>query len=386
MKLINHSYVLPYLAGEKQNRGLYSALESAAQLSFERGKKELTKIISEKSRSETTNENEKKVVVFECLLVGVLWICHAEKAMASRESSLSDLKHLIKVAKSKTSSDILRKSYYSFRNHQLTIDISGKAYPLDLSLESFNKFMKWLNATEEYNYELKVIDDWYKYWLKAGKSQFLFDMNAILRYALAFEDICNKELSGFFNKEYFETEVHNISKAREDYFQVTKPISEYYLNGIGAVWMNNLNKQAFDAHKNKLVMAPGCMRPKNGTDCKASREGEYLRCNKCNTSCNINKLVHKGKEDDFDVLIALHQSTFKAEKSQLSGKGIVGIACMSCLIPGGLMLYEKGIHAQCSILSQPGCKKHWTSSGEMTGINLNELNVVLENYAPSSCK
>lgn len=381
MKLNYQSNTLPY-NGEVN---IYSQLEAVAAKVLTGCTRELHQITSQNNITERKNEPDKLNFTLEILTIGTLWFCHAEKASATRDSSLAEIDHLTNIANSNSSTEKLKTAFYTFRNQQLTSGFSNEAYPLELSVATANKLVKWLIATGEYKYEVKILKKWVNNWTLTGESIFLYEMNIILRCTQLLIDICDHELSGIYNKAYFDEAISAISKSREDYFQVTKSLPEYYLNSIGAVWMNTMNRSKFTEHKKRLVIAPGCMRPVNGLGCSAKRENEYFRCSKCNTLCNIKNLTEEGETNSFDVLFVLHQSKLKADKNVLKDKGVVGIACISYLVPGGLMLLENNIYAQCSILEQPGCKKHWTPKGEMTKINTQHLVEITRNYEPSTC-
>jgi len=52
--------------------------------------------------------------------------------------------------------------------------------------------------------------------------------------------------------------------------------------------------------------------------------------------------------------------------------GIVGVACLTTLISGGYELKRLGIAAQCIPLDHSGCT-HWTSTTQVTSVNMGEL-------------
>lgn len=384
MKFTNQNEILPYngISGED----IYTRFDKISDQIYANCVEDLAPLFKMRT-NESVNytEHENKSFAIESLILGVLWICHANKSGEIKDSTFDEITHLKKLSKLSTVPRDVKQVFYRFRNEQLTKDSEPVILLPELSLTAYYRFIKWLEATEEYTFEVKILHKWFTYWAGKGESQFLFEINSILNAANTFIEFCNEQVQQYFNPEFFTTAIPQIKKDREDYFQVSKPLEEYYLNGIAAVWMNEINRNSYERYEEKLVMAPACMRINNGNNCTAIKDGKYLRCTKCNPGCNISKLNKVGEQEGFEVLIAIHQSAFKANIGQLRGKGVIGIACMSCLVSGGLMLLNKGIHAQCAILTHPGCSKHWSNKGIMTETDLEGIRNITRIYSPNLC-
>jgi hypothetical protein len=53
--------------------------------------------------------------------------------------------------------------------------------------------------------------------------------------------------------------------------------------------------------------------------------------------------------------------------------GVVAVACLLNILPGGYEMRARGIASQCVPLDYPGCMKHWRRPGIPTGLNEDRL-------------
>lgn len=368
---------LPYKIDKDSEEKFYNQLNNFSDKIFELGKTELNSIIKNKLGSRNYSEKEIKSVLLEILIIGVLWRCHIANALSTNRRELSELRYTEKLTKDASAPEIFRKIYYRMRADVLLHFTNSDTAIAPFSEETFCNLIDWLEATGEYKYELPVFDKWFQYWQNQNFINLSHDLNAILKFTNTFISTGETLLGEFLNPVFFNVYQMTIATNREDFFQVSKPEPEYILNLLAANWLNEINDEKFQAFETKKIMVPGCMRPENGKNCKAQGDGAYLKCTGCNQFCNIYNLLNEASEKNFEVRIALHQSSFKAETGQLKDSGIVGVACAGCLISGGLMLQSKDIFAKCLILNKPGCNKHWANTGEPTNISYSQLNKVL---------
>ncbi|MBN1119221.1 MAG: DUF116 domain-containing protein [Bacteroidales bacterium] len=371
---------VPYHIDKNIESLFYHQLELFSNLTAEKGKVELQEIISLSLKSNgIQNENAEKSALLELLLLGVLWNCHIVNAMCSNSKAIKELKYL----STENIPEKLKEVYYSLKydtlvHHNLMIDNSQ----FKPSVTILNKLAEWLDATEEYKYELPVIHKWISIFEKLSDERVSADMYKIIRFASHFTDSANKTFGYIINGEFFTRHKKRIEVTREDYFQVTKSAPEYFLNFVSAVWMNEMHDKSFNSNKKTILMAPGCMRANNGAYCNAKPEGSYLKCTRCNTACNVAKLAAITESEDTKVMIAIHQSSFTSNTDQLKHKAVVGIACAGCLTSGGLMLLNNNIRAKCLILNAPGCNQHWTDIGFSTTISEKQLNQIVPVQEP----
>jgi hypothetical protein len=377
------NHFLPYKIDAESEELFYYGLEKFSEEVFEKGKTDLKQIIDNIKDFNPISDNESKSVILELLLIGVLWKCHINDAVATDKSELAELNYSEKLIKNSSSSDIFRKIFYRMRADVLLHHDNFSQFENDE--KSLRKLINWLEVTGEYTYEIRVFENWFSYWHKQKFYTISAELTQILNFTNAFIKIGDNMMGSFLNPLFFNVFLKTIATNREDYFQIAKPEPEYLLNLIAAEWLNEINDEKFQSFDSKKIMVPGCMRPDNGKSCKAVADGAYLKCINCNNSCNINKLVKEANKQDFDVRIALHQSTFKAETRQLKNSAFVGVACAGCLISGGLMLEQKGIQAKCLILNKPGCNGHWSDTGEQTNISFSQIEKLLPGHAPNNC-
>jgi hypothetical protein len=57
--------------------------------------------------------------------------------------------------------------------------------------------------------------------------------------------------------------------------------------------------------------------------------------------------------------------------------GVVAVACLLNILPGGYEMRARGIASQCIPLDYPGCKKHWSGKGIPTRFNEERLIQIL---------
>ncbi len=357
----NNNFV-PYRVDGEKTEEFYSRLRIFSWEIFSTASIYFDEIISMSLQHTAKSEVKRKETLIQLLTIGVFINCHSKKGIFYRENLISK-----GVCQEKNISPL----FDSEELINMQID-----FALDFSLDDLKELIDYIKNTGEYAYEVPILEKWHKYWTDCNDKKFSTDICKVLLFTDLFIDGSQKYIGQYFNNEFFNRQV-NIDPRREDYFQVTKTKPEYFLNAISAMWMIDINREIFDSMPIKKVMVPGCMRPENGRNCQARHDGAYLQCSGCNNICNINKLRQTGQKKGFDVMIVLHQSTFKVDYEQLRGTGIVGVACMSCLLSGGLMLQEKGIKPLCVMLNKPGCKKHWTADGISTDIDYDELFRVL---------
>lgn len=359
--------LVPYSIGGEKSEEFYSRLRIFSWELFSSGKVYFDKILSKRLFQSTGSDNEKKDILIQLLLIGILIKCHSKTAKTALQLNTVGSKPNTRFPGfdelSGIESEILNKVQDDFT--------------LDFSMDELKSLIDQLRNTQEYEYESNILEKWLGYWKECSPQVFYSEIARMVVFADFFIDFSQRYIGKYFNNTFFIEQLPLIDLEREDFYQITKTLPEYYLNAIAAIWMNEMNQEVFDSKTNKKIMAPACMRPNNGKDCQAIPSGSYLYCTGCNALCNVNTLRQKGLERGFDVMLVLHQSTFKIDVDQLKGSGIVGIACMSCLLSGGLMLQNKDIHALCVMLDKPGCKKHWTTEGEMTSISYDELNRVI---------
>lgn len=290
--------------------------------------------------------------------------------------------------------DLMKHLYHyrsEFTNHKQQIDelrgslmetwmlphLEVAATNAQLSQSNFNTLIDWLEATGEFAEETKRMRMWQAY-LKtladAEGSQALLHLLEVYDW---FKQHAQNELGKYtIGVNTFLQNEHISYAGREDVLFCGKGEEAYHLNMVGAEIMNWGFEPSYNATQHKTLLVPGCMRPHNGMYCMADQDETDIRCTQCNKGCNIGKLAQLGEAQGFDVYIVPHSSTFTKwlkKWENTTQTGLIAVACLLNLVPGGYEMRNLNIPAQCLLLDFCGCQKHWDTEGFATEINVQKL-------------
>ncbi|MCX7924017.1 MAG: DUF116 domain-containing protein [Clostridia bacterium] len=321
--------------------------------------------------------------MLEFLMLGTLWRIYSSDA-----SGMPDLpgQILTRLAELRQDGGCMKPGIDFLRGVLSTLflspDTQDNLCSLLPTMEHFKLLINWLEATGDFNQEVKRLNIWKDFLTsveckKAGDS-----LATAITFASWFE-MRSEEVLGKYtpNVEKFLRETHPKHLWHEDAIFCGRRRVEYHLNMLGAEIMNRAFRQAFLEAKRKYVLVPGCMRLMGESSCRAHEAELGLVCTGCNQACSINKLTCIAKKYGIKVRLVSHESSISPKESPelASGDrvGIVGVACVTNLIGGGLKLKSFGIPAQCVLLDYCGCNNHWHKDGIPTDINLNQLFKIL---------
>jgi hypothetical protein len=143
--------------------------------------------------------------------------------------------------------------------------------------------------------------------------------------------------------------------------------------------MNRAFRSEFLASERKTVLLPGCMRLRSEDECEGTKTPDGIRCSGCEPKCRVNQIRQLGLRRNFDVVVLPHSSDISrwAPKPGKPLMGVVGVACLSVLVQGGWELKRYGVPAQCVLINECGCKKHWHPQGFSTQLDIRELKRVM---------
>jgi len=314
----------------------------------------------------------------EILTLGMAW--HRYLGASQRTSKV--ITHLLKyLYKLRSSNQKLKPTVDKLRGLLTSIFIVPKIKKKQkngkLNFTNFNQLINWLEATGEFKDETKRLKIWLQFFKTNGKNDELPNMDAILEVFKWFKTEAKISLGKYTtNLEQFLNQEHPKYKFREDVIFCGKEEVEYHLNMVGSEIINWGFQASYEKTSKKVLLVPACMQINNGTECKAVQKGFDIKCTFCNKNCRINQLTQLGKKNNFDVFIVPHSSSFtkwlkKWENSKKTG--LVAVACLLNLVPGGYEMRELNIPAQCVLLDFCGCKKHWDSKGIETELNEERL-------------
>ncbi len=167
---------------------------------------------------------------------------------------------------------------------------------------------------------------------------------------------------------------------REDRLFCGRPSSEYHLNMVAAEVMNRGLREAFERTTQKVVLVPACMRGARAKTCRARIDGIDMACSGCDSECAVNRITRRMRNLGAAVYIVPHASGFSRwlnRWQQNPAVGVVAVACLLNILPGGYEMRARRIPSQCVPLDYPGCQKHWSREGIPTAVNEDRLVQIL---------
>lgn len=314
------------------------------------------------------------------LMLGVFWKIYLGYALKSPKVQTWILKKL-NVLKQK---DILKQSVDKARGTLLKSIYDGLKLPLpnvSPSVKELGLLIEWLQATGEFKQEAACLFIW-KQFLSQQRTEVSTE---IIAEAVKLAELFEQESINYLGKytanvDLFLQESEEKYIGREDIVFCRKKRIEYHLNMVGAEILNRVYLQEFLKQDRKMVFLPECMRFFQDNRCQASKRKIGLKCSNCTKECFVNKITTTCAENGYHMLILSHDSQVVPIAKHFKDKkiGVVGIACTLNLIEGGLKLQSLGIPAQCVLLENCGCKKHWHEKDIPTSINMDQLKRVLK--------
>jgi hypothetical protein len=322
---------------------------------------------------------EKEEYILELISFGVLWRSYAGVALSVRRAPFVTLSRMADWRKIhhrlKPYIDAARGILITLFMLPDNISESGT-----LTLEKVDRVCKWFDATGEFKEEALRFIRWRAWWQTLEARELKKVFTAVYCFTDLFVKLCGQSLEKYTpNVESFVKSNAGKYHWREDRIACMRPISEYYLNMVGAVLMNRAFRSDFVKTDKKVLLLPGCMRIRPAGECKAVKVQGGLSCIGCHKECRVNQLREKGKRSNYKVCIIPHASDLSlwSPHKGIKNCGVVASACLSHLIEGGLELKRYDVPAQCVPLDYCGCKKHWDKEGITTEIDICELNRIL---------
>lgn len=321
--------------------------------------------------------------VFELLNLGVLWRVYGSIAINVQFAPFHFMSQMGEWRKThphlKSIIDIIRGLTLSFF---LTPNTILKNQENRVSLNDLERLVTWLEATGDFR------EDAFRYirllaYLGTLPPEFVpAIMEKVLSFAEWFETESAILMSIYTpNVETFVSKKQSFYRWREDRFSCLRSRSEYHLNMVGAEIMNRAYRRQFLACEHKTVLLPGCMRSRSADKCEGIKNKKGITCTGCEPKCHVNQLREIGKRNNFDVMIIPHStdlSQWKTKPGEVPS-AVVGVACLSVLVQGGWELQRNNVPAQCILLNECGCKKHWDNNGFPTMLDVRELKRVISN-------
>lgn len=333
------------------------------------------------SKAETLRSKEE--YEFELLVLGVLWKVYSGDALELEDKPQQLLSGLARLRNQggslKPCIDFLRGILSTFF---LSPDLYDNLNILEPTLQHFDKLLNWLEATGEFNQEVKRLRLWFEYLLTLSPVEAGNTLGTALALAIWFENRSMEIMKPYTeNVDRFLNELRPEHYWCEDVIFCGRRRVEYHLNMIGAEIMNRAYRKDFLSTTFKMVVVPACMRLLPDKKCKACMSGNEQGCLGCADNCLVFQLTRLGRENCFDVIVVSHESSLEAKvrDNDFISKdvGVIGVACVLNLVSGGWALRDMGIPAQCVLLDYCGCRNHWHKEGFPTEINIDRLKFIL---------
>lgn len=250
---------------------------------------------------------------------------------------------------------------------------------LIFDIDQFNNLINWLEATGDFNMEVKALNRWRDFFYCDISRNSLDLLEEVSAFASWFEKQSKKQL-GSYTENVSSFLQHNKKKysGREDQFFCTRTQVEYHMNMVGAQIMNNSLRKDFLRTEKKILLLPTCM-IKN-KDCKAKVTDNALICQHCTSDCNVSKTAREMKNSGIETVLIRHSSDFSRwlkPWANQNSTGLIGTACVLNLLGGGYEMKNLNIPSQCVFLDYCGCNKHWNKTGVATHINTEQAKALV---------
>jgi hypothetical protein len=245
------------------------------------------------------------------------------------------------------------------------------------SLAALPQVIKWMQATGEFEQESRRMDQWMSYLHELSR----IEAEGWIGIALGLFDWFTNEAEAALGR-YTLGAIPFLRKTnptrfwREDQIFCGREPVEYHLGMVASDVMNDGLREDFLARPRKVLLVPTCMRGAKRDQCKAVVHGLDIKCAGCDPDCAINRITRRMHSEGVQVYMVPHSTGFSRwlERWQDDPKvGVVAVACMLNILPGGYEMRGRKIASQCVPLDYPGCEKHWTTGGVPTNANEERL-------------
>jgi uncharacterized protein len=343
-------------------------------------KEEIQAFMSFAKEEQLDSIRSKNEYIVEFIAAGLFFEIYSGYAASSAKFTTHTMDALYRLRKKSTRLRPYVDTLRGYLSSQLLYVQPGQH--IEPSSAMFDKLLKWLKATGEFQEEAERLEKW---------SFFFFSLthhksSEILAKAIAFAGYF-KEQAKLYLGQYtsgvndFLQGDHQLYKNREDNIFCGRKESEYHFNMFGAEVLNRELRAGFYNTSKKVLLVPTCMsKPAHGI-CKAKANGYYFSCTSCSENCNINSIKKNMKNQDVEILLISHSSGFSEILKNWANQhetGLIGVACVLNLLKGGYEMQKLSIPSQCVFLDNCGCKKHWHQNGVATQINLRQLQKIMD--------
>jgi len=256
-------------------------------------------------------------------------------------------------------------------------NIGRRAKPGPCTLKRLWRLTDWLQATGEFEQEIRRLNNWRSFLKALPEAEAHRWMNVSVEAFDWFEREAAGALSQYMaGVGKFLAGEHALRGMREDEIFCGRSPVEYHLAMVAAEAMNRGLREQFDRKPNKVVLVPACMARQKVDACRAQVAGPDMTCASCDPECAINRISVRMRRLGAEVYLVPHATGFSrwlARWQREPETGVVAVACLMNILPGGYEMRARRIASQCVPLDFPGCKKHWRRERLATRANEERL-------------
>ena len=244
-------------------------------------------------------------------------------------------------------------------------------------LRSLPRTITWMRATGDLEQEARRVDNWRSYLATMELWQAVRWLELAVELFDEFKRVSDEALGAYTKgvETFLSTEYARRGRREDQVFCGRSP-AEYRLNMVAAEVMNLALREAFEFTPEKVVLVPACMRGARASMCQAQVRGVDMTCAGCDPECAVNRISEQMRRLGASVYLVSHTSGFSRWLDRWQREpsvGVVAVACLLNILPGGFEIRARRIGAQCVPLDFPGCKKHWDREGISTAVNEDRL-------------
>ena len=246
-----------------------------------------------------------------------------------------------------------------------------------LQLERMLRLVRWMQATGEFDQETVRLHLWHEHLLTMEPRA----TAACLRTSVDFFDWFSVHAANTLGsytsgvRPFLGTEFLRRGIREDRLFCGRKPV-EYHLGMVSAEVMNEGLRAAFEKTSQRALLVPACMRGKRADRCMALVHGLDITCTGCDPGCTVHRISRRLRAEGVPVFVVPHATGFSRwleRWQQEPDVGVVALACVLNILPGGYEMRDRGIPSQCLPLDYPGCQKHWCRQCVPTTVNEERL-------------
>jgi hypothetical protein len=253
--------------------------------------------------------------------------------------------------------------------------------------------LEWLYATGEFEQEAMRLNNWRRYLATLPHEDASRLGETAIELLEWFRSTSEAELGSytegvqsFLDGDYAKRGrgVAGRLIGREDQIHRGRTPVEYHLNMMAAEVMNRALRSGFERTRRQVVLVPACMRGAHVSTCRAHATGLDIVCAGCDPDCTVNRITRDMRRLGAKVYIVPHTTGFSRwldRWQRAHNVGVVAVACLLHILPGGLEMRARGIPSQCVPLDYPGCSKHWTANGIPTSVDEGRLAQLVQIHA-----